>query len=252
MDGLEASADFALAHRDLPALAYTHFQPAQPTTVGKRAALWGADLLLDLEASPRRAIEPAVSGRQGRDRHAGLLPVASSTETRRRSRSSTARSRPGRASRSAPVVSGQTYSRKQDDLVVHALSGLAQSAHKIGDGPAPAPARRGARGALRDLAGRLLRHALQAQPDARRAHLRARAARHRALARHGDDRRDAVARAQARRLRQQAHRRARGVPRRRRDPGAARERLRGPRRAPRGLAGAGSRPRCRSSRPRTS
>src|SRR5215510_2474293 len=41
---------FALAHRDLPALAYTHFQPAQPTTVGKRAAMWSADLLADLGA----------------------------------------------------------------------------------------------------------------------------------------------------------------------------------------------------------
>src|SRR6478736_8335502 len=41
--------DFDLAHRDLPALAYTHFQPAQPTTVGKRAALWASDLLSDFE-----------------------------------------------------------------------------------------------------------------------------------------------------------------------------------------------------------
>src|SRR5262245_66374719 len=41
--------DFALAHRDLPALAYTHFQPAQPTTVGKRATLWAQDFLMDLE-----------------------------------------------------------------------------------------------------------------------------------------------------------------------------------------------------------
>src|SRR5215467_3244399 len=42
---------FALAHRDLPALAYTHFQPAQPTTVGKRATLWAADLVMDLESA---------------------------------------------------------------------------------------------------------------------------------------------------------------------------------------------------------
>src|SRR5215813_10187514 len=46
---LKKLRDFALAHRDLPALAYTHFQPAQPTTVGKRAVLWASDLLMDLE-----------------------------------------------------------------------------------------------------------------------------------------------------------------------------------------------------------
>ena len=46
---LKRLRDFALAHRDLPALAYTHFQPAQPTTVGKRAVLWASDLLMDLE-----------------------------------------------------------------------------------------------------------------------------------------------------------------------------------------------------------
>ena len=40
---------FALAHKDLPVLAFTHFQPAQPTTLGKRAAIWAQDLLLDYE-----------------------------------------------------------------------------------------------------------------------------------------------------------------------------------------------------------
>jgi len=42
-------ADFAATHRDLPCLGHTHFQPAQPTTVGKRTCLWLSDLLADLE-----------------------------------------------------------------------------------------------------------------------------------------------------------------------------------------------------------
>ena len=148
------------------------------------------------------------------------------------------RARPTRASRTTASSTRSPGSRSR--------------AHKIGDRPAPAPARGRARGAVRGVAGRLLGDALQAQPDARRAHLLARAPRHRALARHGDDRRHPVARAHARRLGQQAHRRARGLPRDRRDPDPARERPRRPRRPPRGLARAGSRPRPRSSRPRTS
>ena len=133
----------------------------------------------------------------------------------------------------------------------HALSGLAQSRAQDRRRPAPPPARRRDRGAVRGRAGRLLRDALQAQPDAGRAHLRPRAVRDRPLARHGHDRRDAVARAHARRLRQQAHRRARGVPRGRRDPRAPRERRGRPRRAPEGLAAAPGRGSSRSSRPRT-
>ena len=85
--------DFALAHRDLPALAYTHFQPAQPTTVGKRAALWASDLLIDLEQVRAVRRGPALPRRQGRDRHAGLVPAALRRRFRRRSRSSTPRSR---------------------------------------------------------------------------------------------------------------------------------------------------------------
>ncbi len=89
---------FALAHRDLPALAYTHFQPGQPTTVGKRATLWASDLLMDLEEVRAVGAGPALSRRQGRDRHPGLLPAPLRAATRPRSRSSTARWRPARAS----------------------------------------------------------------------------------------------------------------------------------------------------------
>ncbi|HEY3204150.1 MAG TPA: adenylosuccinate lyase [Thermoanaerobaculia bacterium] len=123
--------DFALAHRDLPALAYTHYQPAQPTTVGKRAALWAADLLMDLEEG--RAVRKnlrflGAKGATGTQASFLLLFGGDSSKVEDLDRSLTRRA--GFERRQA--VSGQTYSRKQDDRVVHALSGLAQSAHKIG------------------------------------------------------------------------------------------------------------------------
>ena len=122
--------DFALAHRDLPALAYTHYQPAQPTTVGKRAALWAADLLMDLEQI--RAVRAdlrflGAKGATGSQASFLLLFGGDSARVEELDRALAARA--GFSRRQA--VSGQTYSRKQDDRVVHALSGLAQSAHKI-------------------------------------------------------------------------------------------------------------------------
>jgi adenylosuccinate lyase len=122
---------FALAHRDLPALAYTHFQPAQPTTVGKRASLWAADLLMDLEEV--RAVREGLrflgaKGATGTQASFLLLFDGDSKKVEELDRALAHRA--GFARRQ--LVSGQTYSRKQDDRVVHALSGLAQSAHKIG------------------------------------------------------------------------------------------------------------------------
>ena len=122
---------FALAHRDLPALAYTHFQPAQPTTVGKRASLWAADLLMDLEEV--RAVRAdlrflGAKGATGTQASFLLLFDGDSKKVEELDRSLAHRAGFPRRQ----LVSGQTYSRKQDDRVVHALSGLAQSAHKIG------------------------------------------------------------------------------------------------------------------------
>ncbi len=123
--------DFALAHRDQPALAYTHYQPAQPTTVGKRAALWASDLLMDLRQvrSAREDLQfLGAKGATGTQASFLLLFGGDSEKVEELDRALA--SRAGFARRQ--LVSGQTYSRKQDDRVVQALSGLAQSAHKIG------------------------------------------------------------------------------------------------------------------------
>ena len=127
---LKALRDFALAHRDLPALAYTHFQPAQPTTVGKRATLWAADLLMDLEAARAAKQDLRFLGAKGATgTQASFLRLFEGDSQRVEELDRALMARAGFARRQ--MVSGQTYSRKQDDRVVHALSGLAQSAHKI-------------------------------------------------------------------------------------------------------------------------
>ena len=121
---------FALAHRDLPALAYTHFQPAQPTTVGKRAALWASDLLTDLETvrAARRGLR-FLGAKGATGTQASFLSLFDGDSGRVEDLDKALAARAGFDRR--VVVSGQTYSRKQDDAVLHALSGIAQSAHKM-------------------------------------------------------------------------------------------------------------------------
>ncbi|MEP6994515.1 MAG: adenylosuccinate lyase [Acidobacteriota bacterium] len=128
---LRALRDFALAHRDLPALAYTHYQPAQPTTVGKRAALWASDLLMDLEEVRATREGLRFLGAKGATgTQASFLRLFDGDSARVEELDRSLARRAGFAKRQ--IVSGQTYSRKQDDRVVHALSSLAQTAHKIG------------------------------------------------------------------------------------------------------------------------
>ena len=122
--------DFALAHRDLPALAWTHYQPAQPTTVGKRAALWASDLLMDLEEVRRvRAGLRFLGAKGATGTQASFLSLFDGDSSKVEELDRALADRAGFERRQ--LVSGQTYSRKQDDHVVHALSGLAQSAHKM-------------------------------------------------------------------------------------------------------------------------
>ena len=122
--------DFAVAHRNLPALAYTHFQPAQPTTVGKRAALWASDLLMDLEeVRAARAGLRFLGAKGATGTQASFLRLFDGDSAKVEELDRALTRRAGFEKRQ--MVSGQTYSRKQDDRVVHALSSLAQSAHKM-------------------------------------------------------------------------------------------------------------------------
>jgi adenylosuccinate lyase len=122
--------DLALEHRAVPTLAYTHYQPAQPTTVGKRVALWAYDLLTDLEEVRRRSADLRFLGVKGATgTQASFLRLFDGDSAKVEELDRAVARRAGFVKRQ--TVSGQTYSRKQDDRVVQALSGMAQSAHKI-------------------------------------------------------------------------------------------------------------------------
>ena len=73
---VRALSRFAEQHKDQPTLAFTHFQPAQPTTVGKRATLWIQDLLMDLEDVEYQLSKAKLLGSKGTDGNAGKLPGA--------------------------------------------------------------------------------------------------------------------------------------------------------------------------------
>lgn len=122
--------DFADKYKALPTLAYTHFQPAQPTTVGKRAALWLQDLAFDLEAADRAVAGLKLLGCRG-----ATGTAASFRELFGGDRSKVAELERKIAEKmgfdGVYDVSGQTYSRKVDYTVMTVLSGIAQSAYKF-------------------------------------------------------------------------------------------------------------------------
>jgi adenylosuccinate lyase len=123
--------DFAWKWRGTPALAFTHFQPAQLTTVGKRATLWLHDLLLDYREIEFRESQLALLGVKGATgTQASFLNLFEGDEAKVNRLEQLVAGKVGMA-RSYPV-SGQTYSRKVDAQVVNVLSGFAQSASKFG------------------------------------------------------------------------------------------------------------------------
>lgn len=123
--------EFAWQWRATPALAFTHFQPAQLTTVGKRAALWLHDLLLDFRELQFRESQLALLGVKGATgTQASFLSLFDGDESKVQRLEQLVAEKVG-MSRSYPV-SGQTYSRKVDAQVVSTLGGFAQSASKFG------------------------------------------------------------------------------------------------------------------------
>ena len=123
-------ARFARQYKDLPALAYTHLQPAQLTTVGKRACLWLNELCMDEEELRHRAASLALLGSKGTTgTQASFLELFDGDGGKAVSVERRIAAELG-FSRVAPV-SGQTYSRKMDYNVLSTLSGIAQSAMKF-------------------------------------------------------------------------------------------------------------------------
>lgn len=123
-------AKFAETYKALPCLAYTHLQPAQLTTVGKRTTLWINDLLMDLEDVEHRSSQLALLGSKGTTgTQASFMALFDGDEAKVRQLEALIAEEMGFA-RVVPV-SGQTYSRKVDSRVVGTLSGIAESASKF-------------------------------------------------------------------------------------------------------------------------
>lgn len=128
IDGL---ARFAARYRELPCLGMTHLQPAQPTTVGKRATLWCHDLVLDLAEVEHRLASLRFRGVKGTTgTQATFLTLFGGDHAKVLELERLVAGRLGFAS--AYPVTGQTYSRKVDAQVLATLSGIGQSAHKAG------------------------------------------------------------------------------------------------------------------------
>ncbi|MBR4394318.1 MAG: adenylosuccinate lyase [Oscillospiraceae bacterium] len=127
---MKALADFAEANRAVPTLAYTHFQAAQPTTVGKRACLWLQDLEMDLRQLDFQLSQLKLLGCKGTTgTAASFLTLFEGDEDKVRELEAMIAEKMG--FKRCVTVSGQTYTRKMDFNVLQVLCGIAQSASKF-------------------------------------------------------------------------------------------------------------------------
>ena len=130
LNAVEALSEFAMEYKALPTLAYTHFQAAQPTTVGKRACLWMNDLLFDIEQLDFQLNSLKLLGCKGTTgTGASFLELFDGDEEKVEQLEQKIANKVGFSK--CQSVSGQTYTRKADFAVLQVLSGIAQSASKF-------------------------------------------------------------------------------------------------------------------------
>lgn len=123
-------SDFAMEYKSLPTLGFTHYQPAQLVTVGKRASLWIQDLLIDLDDLEHVLFSMKLLGSKGTTgTQASFMSLFENDGDKVKKLDSLIAEKMG--FESVYAVSGQTYSRKQDSRVLNVLSGIAQSASKF-------------------------------------------------------------------------------------------------------------------------
>jgi adenylosuccinate lyase len=127
---LSKLSKFALENKSIPTLGFTHFQPAQPLTVGKRATLWMLDLLIDYYEIDNLINNLKLRGVKGTTgTQASFLELFNGNHTKVKKLDKLVCKKLG-YEKSLPV-SGQTYTRKIDSLVVNSLSNIGQSLHKM-------------------------------------------------------------------------------------------------------------------------
>jgi adenylosuccinate lyase len=129
---IDALARFAAAWRDEPAVGFTHFQPAQLTTIGKRACLWCQDFLIDLADIELRREGLRFRGVKGTTgTQASFLELFHGDHDKVRQLDALVARKMGFDN--VFTITGQTYTRKLDSQVLDALAGIGQSAHKLGN-----------------------------------------------------------------------------------------------------------------------
>lgn len=127
---LASLAAFANEYKDLPVLSFTHFQPAQPTTLGKRAAIWIQDLLLDYEELIYLLQHKKLLGCKGTTgTQASFMELFDNDMDKVKKLDQLIAEKMGY--KECYPVSTQTYSRKIDSRILNVLSSIAQSAHKF-------------------------------------------------------------------------------------------------------------------------
>jgi len=129
-NAIDALASFAAEHRELPCLGFTHFQPAQMTTVGKRAALWCADFVRDLRDLEYRLENLEFRGVKGTTgTQASFLALFDGDHEKVRQLDRRVAEKMG--FEKLACITGQTYSRKVDAAIAQALAGIGASVHKF-------------------------------------------------------------------------------------------------------------------------